>query len=63
MNDLTSGELDAVKRQLKRIKALGDGKITVTFEKHTLVGIGIFAEIDVNFSPSLDNPGGAELRD
>ncbi len=57
LKDLSTSELADVKRQLQRIKALGEGSVTVTFKNHRLTNIGIFAEIAV----SLDNPDLREL--
>ena len=61
--DLQASDLAAVKRQLQRIVALGEGKLTLTVEGGKLVNIGIFAEIEVG-APSLDNPNPVgELKD
>ena len=65
--DLTAFELASVKKQIQRIKALGSGTVTIKFQNHCMVNIGIFAEIDVkltNTPSTLDNPNQeAELRD
>ena len=57
--DITPAEIANVKRQLQRVSALGEGKVTVTFKDHRLVSIGIFAEIGLNLNDShgtLGNP-------
>ena len=65
--DLTAAELGSVKKQLQRIKALGEGRVTVNFKDHRLVSVGIFAEIGISLDdsqPSLDRPNvETELRD